>query len=351
MSYCKTTMLQIAPILSLLMISTPVWAQASVWKWLEPNKVKKNPDGSFFYEVPNKPPCRLSPYYFNNERREKPLELGIEVLKLSPKVGYKDFSESDWKKLETSSPSLEAIYLAREQACTQFANGEISQGERDRRNILYARLESIALEEFSSKNRESIKKVLVMDSPVNVYDRDVVPRGGTNADEITKILRNSKAFLPTEKTSSEWERVDQVLLAAPDVILIHLSAFESLDPKDRAKCNVWSMTSDGRPEDECIRRLVYFLKEVFQKTSAKVIIYSRQDDLCGSVKRQLFKYLDSDGQYAGQHVVLFDMKIRGKSFKNQKTVFDLRATVEALLGIGNLKIINPKDGICYMTGK
>jgi serine/threonine protein kinase len=78
--------------------------------------------------------------------------------------------------------------------------------------------------------------VVLMDStlPDRVYDPETRKNGGTNADDITDILRDLPIVIQKENTSPLWHREDQVLREKPSLIVIHRSCFAdaalSFDP-------------------------------------------------------------------------------------------------------------------------
>jgi tRNA A-37 threonylcarbamoyl transferase component Bud32 len=67
--------------------------------------------------------------------------------------------------------------------------------------------------------------VVLMDSPLpgRVYDPRTEKEGGTNADDLTDVLRNLPVTIHKENTSAVWHREEQVLEQNPDLIVAHLS--------------------------------------------------------------------------------------------------------------------------------
>ncbi len=81
-------------------------------------------------------------------------------------------------------------------------------------------------------------KVVLMDSPLEgvVYNKKTWDSGGTNADEISDALKDLPILIYKETTSLLWHRDQQVLDMNPDLIIIHLSCFDSeTDVKDSDK--------------------------------------------------------------------------------------------------------------------
>ncbi|MBM4195330.1 MAG: serine/threonine protein kinase [Gemmatimonadetes bacterium] len=114
--------------------------------------------------------------------------------------------------------------------------GEVIAGPRSRRTWIWA-VGSLALATaawFASAARYDaapplppVPVVVMMDSPhpQRVYDPATLRAGGTNADDLTEILRDQALALVKETTSSRWDREEQVLAQHPDVILAHRSSF------------------------------------------------------------------------------------------------------------------------------
>ena len=69
--------------------------------------------------------------------------------------------------------------------------------------------------------------IVLLDSPLpgRVYDPRTVAEGGTNADDVTDVLRGLPVAIRKENTSAVWHREEQVLLENPDLLVSHLSCF------------------------------------------------------------------------------------------------------------------------------
>jgi hypothetical protein len=66
-----------------------------------------------------------------------------------------------------------------------------------------------------------------MDSthPMRVYDDETRRAGGTNADDLTDLLRDLPVILLKENTGLNWHREDEVLRQRPELVLVHRSCF------------------------------------------------------------------------------------------------------------------------------
>jgi len=69
--------------------------------------------------------------------------------------------------------------------------------------------------------------IVMMDSshPARVYDPATLKAGGTNADDLTDLLRDLPVELVKETSSTSWRREDQLLRESPSIFLVHRSSF------------------------------------------------------------------------------------------------------------------------------
>ena len=69
--------------------------------------------------------------------------------------------------------------------------------------------------------------IVLIDSPhpERVYDPETRKTGGTNADDLTDLLRNLPVVLLKENTNATWDREYQVLQEHPALIVAHRSSF------------------------------------------------------------------------------------------------------------------------------
>jgi serine/threonine protein kinase len=79
--------------------------------------------------------------------------------------------------------------------------------------------------------------IVLMDSPhpERVYDPETRKAGGTNADDLTDLLRDLPVVLLKENTSATWHRENQVLQENPALIVAHRSCFYDTTMFDPAK--------------------------------------------------------------------------------------------------------------------
>ena len=71
---------------------------------------------------------------------------------------------------------------------------------------------------FRSPAESSVPVIVLMDSPLpgRVYDPRTAAAGGTNADDVTDVLRDLTVAIRKENTSAAWHREEQVVAENPD---------------------------------------------------------------------------------------------------------------------------------------
>ena len=64
----------------------------------------------------------------------------------------------------------------------------------------------------------AVPVIVLMDSPLpgRVYDPRTLAEGGTNADDVTDVLRDLRVAMTKENTSAAWHREEQVVKENPD---------------------------------------------------------------------------------------------------------------------------------------
>ncbi len=109
--------------------------------------------------------------------------------------------------------------------------------------------------------------VVLMDTPyaTHVYDPATLKVGGTNADDITDVLRDLPVKIVKETTSGLWRREAQVIGENPALIIMHRSCFDTYPE---------SMNNDVYPLVD--NKLVAFMGYVATlNPHTKFIVYSR----------------------------------------------------------------------------
>ena len=147
-------------------------------------------------------------------------------------------------------------------------------------------------------------------------------RGGTNADDITDVLRDLPVTLMKEATSATWRREAEVVKEQPALIVIHRSAFFTFPD---------SMADDLYPLAD--NKLVAFLGYVATlNPETKFIIYSRHSwEADGAASKWRAETVNRFPVLAGR-IETWRVPLDRATFRNPLTGQELRATVERALG-------------------
>lgn len=167
--------------------------------------------------------------------------------------------------------------------------------------------------------------VVLMDSPLpdRVFDPETRKNGGTNADDITDILRDLPIVIEKETTSSLWHREDQVLRESPALIMIHRSCFADItmgfDPQATA-----TQVADKKVES--------FLGYIgLSNPNTKFLVYTRRPGDLSSWQADLEKRFP---QLKGR---VFTFHVTGgpehATFRDPTTAQALKQQAQAILGL------------------
>jgi serine/threonine protein kinase len=118
----------------------------------------------------------------------------------------------------------------------------------------------------------AVPVIVLMDSPLpgRVYDPRTLAEGGTNADDVTDVLRDLGVAIRKENTSAAWHREEQVVGENPDLIVAHLSCL--LD----ARVGEGQTAISEHLVDLAENRFIVFLAYVAARNPhTRFIVYSR----------------------------------------------------------------------------
>jgi hypothetical protein len=174
---------------------------------------------------------------------------------------------------------------------------------------------------FPSTSSIEKPKVLLMESalPEVVYDPKTREAGGTNADDLTEILKDLPVQLIAETTNLQWRREQQILELEPDLIIIHLSCFYS--------------KTDVLDSDERFRS---FLRYMIQ-SKAKFLVYTRGPH--GNVTQQLNNRWDAHLTFLHNNIPSDRIKVfivdggSQATFRDPTTARNLKMEVKKMLGL------------------
>ena len=171
--------------------------------------------------------------------------------------------------------------------------------------------------------------VALMDSPhpERVYDPETRKAGGTNADDLTDVLRDLPVLLLKENTNATWRREDEVLRQNPDLIVAHRSCF-------------WDATLLGDPK---LGDLIYPLAadkfETFLgyvglgNPRTKFLVYSRRSWASDAERQRWVADVEKRFPSLRGRVRAWIVPLDRATFRNAQTGAEIRKHVEQLLGL------------------
>jgi hypothetical protein len=198
--------------------------------------------------------------------------------------------------------------------------------------------------------------VILMDTsaPIGVYDPDTRRNSGTNADDISKILRDLPIVIHKETVGSTWDREDQVLKQGPDLIMIHRSSFflainlefqfgyPPFDDSEEVQMPTGQRLSReylfGRLYALAENKLLAFLGYVgVSSRRTRVIVYSRGDGGGWPEANQRDWVAELERRFPSLKARVFTISVEGgiakATFRDPKTVALVRRQVQSILGL------------------
>jgi DNA-binding winged helix-turn-helix (wHTH) protein len=190
--------------------------------------------------------------------------------------------------------------------------------------------------------------IVLMDTsaPMGVYDPTTRKKSGTNADDISNVLRDLPVALHKETVGSAWDREDQVLKQIPDLIVIHLSAFFHAMALDfQVGYPPFDDTESTRSRDLFVHllaaaqnRLEAFLGYTgLANPKTRFLIYSRgRPGEWAEAAYQRDWVQNTERRFPVLKGRVFTLNVEGGAnarFHDSRTVVQLRRSVESILGL------------------
>lgn len=175
--------------------------------------------------------------------------------------------------------------------------------------------------------------IVLMDSqhPARVYDPATRQAGGTNADDLTDLLRDLPVTLLKENTGSTWHREDQILRQNPSLILVHRSCFYDstqlgdplLDRKYAGLLYQW-------PAD----KLEAFMGYIAQgNPRTRFVVYSRQGWPSDAERIAWMTGVERRFPAMKGRLASYMVPLNRATFRNPETGDEIRKITVAMLGL------------------
>jgi hypothetical protein len=172
--------------------------------------------------------------------------------------------------------------------------------------------------------------IVLMDSthPERIYDEQTRRAGGTNADDLTDLLRDLPVRLVKENTNASWHRESEVLQENPALIVAHRSCFYDATMLGEASRQI-DFINLSWDKFEAFAGLV-----AQANPYTKVLAYSRGSWADEGARA---KWVSSMGQrfpLLRGRVAAMRVPLDRATFRNPVTGAEIRALVVAQLGLG-----------------
>ena len=170
--------------------------------------------------------------------------------------------------------------------------------------------------------------IVFMDSrdKPRVYDEVTQKNGGTNADDLTDLLRDLPASLVKETTSRLWHREDQIVRENPALIMIHRSCFfEATAFPDTVQEAVYPLAADK------FESFVGYVGLASPRT--KFFIYSRRSWANQAEAEQWKSELEHRFPALTGRMVIYPVPLDRATFRHPLTGHEVKDAVEKMLGL------------------
>jgi hypothetical protein len=167
--------------------------------------------------------------------------------------------------------------------------------------------------------------VVLMDTPyaTHVYDPETLKVGGTNADDITDVLRDMPIKIVKETTSGLWRREAQVIGEDPALIVMHRSCFDAYP--DEINSVVYPLIDN---------KLVAFMGYVATlNPRTKFIVYSRHSWENAADAAKWREDAEERFPVLRGKVETWRVPLDRATFRNPLTGQELKDSVEQTLGL------------------
>jgi Protein kinase domain len=173
--------------------------------------------------------------------------------------------------------------------------------------------------------------IVLMDSthPERIYDEQTRKAGGTNADDLTDVLRDLPVRLVKENTNASWHREYEVLQENPALIVAHRSCFYDATMLGEASRQVAFINLSWD-------KFELFAGLVAQANSrTKILSYSRGSWADEPARAKWIASMEQRFPPLKGRVEAMRVPLDRATFRNPATAADIRKLVVALLALKN----------------
>jgi tRNA A-37 threonylcarbamoyl transferase component Bud32 len=177
----------------------------------------------------------------------------------------------------------------------------------------------------------AIPVVVLMDSahPARVYDPATFKAGGTNADDLTDLLRDLPLKLIKETTGTSWRREDQVLNENPDVIVVHRSCFFDSTLLGDTALDAKFFEQLYPPAAEKLEMLLAYVALANPRT--RFVVYSRGSWESDQARDAWLSGMERRFPKLKGRLAAYKVPLDRATFRNAQTASEIRVLVETSL--------------------
>jgi serine/threonine protein kinase len=172
---------------------------------------------------------------------------------------------------------------------------------------------------------------ILMDSshPQRVYDAATLKAGGTNADDLTDVLRDLPLSLVKETTGTSWHREDQILAENPELVLVHRSCFYDATMLDSPALDEKYFEQLYAPAADKLEMLLGYL--ALGNSRTRFVVYSRGSWKTESERDAWVAAVERRFPRIAGRLTAYKVPLDRATFRHSQTAADMKAIVSGLL--------------------
>ena len=173
--------------------------------------------------------------------------------------------------------------------------------------------------------------IVLMDSPhpARVYDPATLKVGGTNADDLTDLLRDLPVGLLKETTGTSWRREDEILRENPAMIVAHRSCFYDATLLGDAALDQRYVEQLYAPAADKFEMLLAYVALGNPRT--RFLVYSRGSWETEADKRAWIAALERRFPRLKGRVRAYKVPLDRATFRHPQTGAEIKAIVTSML--------------------
>ena len=173
--------------------------------------------------------------------------------------------------------------------------------------------------------------IVLMDSshPQRVYDPATLKAGGTNADDLTDLLRDLPVVLLKETTGTTWHREDQILAQNPELVLVHRSCFYDATLLPELDLNVKYFEQLYQPFGDKLEVLLGYI--ALGNARTRFVVYSRGSWSTEAARDAWVVSMERRFPRLKGRLTAYKVPLDRATFRDSRTAAEIKQIVTSLL--------------------